>query len=53
MTYLNWVLLWFEAIARLNINLEKSIIMPIGCVEDIEVLANDLGCSEGTSLQLT
>ena len=30
MTYLSWLLRWFEAISRLRINLDKSEILPIG-----------------------
>ena len=37
-------MLWFEAISKLKINLEKSIILPIGNVEDIEDLAAKPGC---------
>ena len=33
MAYLSWILLWFEAISGPNINLEKSSIMPVRCVE--------------------
>ena len=34
LAYLNWILLWFEAIFGLKINLEKSLIMPVGNVEN-------------------
>ena len=39
MANLSWIFLWFEAISRLNINLEKSTILPVGDVEDPEGLA--------------
>ena len=48
MANLSWILLWFEAISGLNINLEKSFVMAVGCVEDLESLALELGCSTGT-----
>ena len=44
MTHLCWILLWFEAFSGLNINLEKSCVMPVGNVEDIEGMALELGC---------
>ena len=47
MAYLNWLLMWFEAISRLNINLDKSEIIPVGMVENLEVLALELGCKVG------
>ena len=47
MVYLSWTLLWFEAISRLNINLEKSFIMSVGIVEDLDSLAIELGCRMG------
>ena len=34
LTYLSWILLWFEAIFGLKINLEKSLIMLVGNVEN-------------------
>ena len=48
MANLSWILLWFKAISGLNINLEKSMIMPVGNVEDIEGLTRELGCQYGT-----
>ena len=48
MAYLSWILLWFEAISGLSINLEKSLIMPVGNVEDLEILASELGCKTRT-----
>ena len=44
MAHLSWILLWCEAILGLSINLEKSLIMPMGSVEDLEILASELGC---------
>ena len=31
-----WILLWFEAYSGLRINLEKSVIMPVGVVVNAE-----------------
>ena len=39
MDNLSWILLWFKAISGLNINLEKSIVLLAGHVEDLEGLA--------------
>ncbi|KAL6321191.1 hypothetical protein AAG906_015535 [Vitis piasezkii] len=48
MDVLSWLLMWFEAISGLNINLNKSEIMPVGRVENAEVLASELGCKVGS-----
>ena len=42
--YLSWILMWFEALSSLKINLNKSEIIPIGTVDNVEVLASELGC---------
>ena len=42
--YLSWILMWFEALSGLKINLNKSEIIPIGPVDNAEELAKDLGC---------
>ena len=39
MMYLKWILLMFEALSGMWINLEKSSIIPVGEVEDPETLA--------------
>ena len=36
--------MWFEAISRLKINLEKSELIPIRVVSNMEDLAGVLGC---------
>ena len=33
--YLNWILLCFEAMSRLKVNLEKSVTLPVGVVENV------------------
>ncbi|KAL6349758.1 hypothetical protein AAG906_001645 [Vitis piasezkii] len=43
-----WILLWFEAASGLRINLDKSEIIPVGVVEEIEEMAVELGCKVGS-----
>ncbi|RVW88908.1 hypothetical protein CK203_045051 [Vitis vinifera] len=47
LTYLSWLLMWFEACSGLKVNLEKSELIPMGRVTDIEDLALELGCKVG------
>ena len=47
MTFLSWFLTWFEAISGLSINLNKSEILSVGRVENVELLAFELGCKVG------
>ena len=47
MTYLSWLLMWFEACSGLKINLEKSELIPVGRVNNIEGLALELSCKVG------
>ena len=47
MVYLSWILLYLEALSGLKINLDKSVILPAGDVENIEQLACELGCKAG------
>ena len=44
LTYLCWILMWFEALSRLKIYLEKSKLIPMGRVTDAKLLANQVGC---------
>ena len=39
--------MWFEAISGLRISLDKSEILPVGRVENLEVLALEAGCKVG------
>ena len=48
MMYLSWTLTWFEAISGLRINLDKSELIPMGCMENVGVLAAKLGCKIGS-----
>ena len=41
-------LLLFEALSSMRINLEKSSIIPVGDVKDLEILAQELGCNIST-----
>lgn len=42
--HLRYVLTWFEVITGLCVNLRKFDLVPVGFVNDIESLANILGC---------
>ena len=45
--YLSWILLWFEAASGLKINLEKSMVIPVGEVEGVLDMAAEIGCKVG------
>ena len=40
--------MWFEALSGLRINLNKSEIIPVGSVENVQDLAFELGCGIGS-----
>ena len=46
-TYLRWLLMWFEAISGLRANLEKSELIPVGRVENVEELADEFSYKVG------
>ena len=46
--YLSWIRMWLEAMSGLKINLEKSELIPIGEVSNLEDLVGALGCKEGS-----
>ena len=46
--FLSWLLMWFEALSGLRINLNKSEIIPFGSVENVQDLAFELGCGIGS-----
>ncbi|RVW75874.1 Transposon TX1 uncharacterized 149 kDa protein [Vitis vinifera] len=46
-TNLSWILAWFEAASGLRINLAKSVLIPVGEVDEMEELAAELGCKLG------
>ena len=43
-SYLSWLLMWFEAMSRLKVNLDKSEIIAVGRVENVEELALEFDC---------
>ena len=47
LTHLSWVLIWFEVMLGLRINLEKSELLLVGRVENIRELAQEFGCKVG------
>ncbi|RVW23386.1 Zinc finger CCCH domain-containing protein 18 [Vitis vinifera] len=46
-TFLCWLLMWFEAMSGLKINLEKSEMIPIGEMDNVEDLTCKIGCKVG------
>ena len=42
---LRGILIWFEAVFGLKVNLSKSSILPVGQVDNLHMLAGVLGCS--------
>ena len=51
MAFLSWLLMWFEAISGLRINLDKSEILPVGRVENVEILALGTRLKVGANLK--
>ena len=41
---LHCILVWFEAVSGMSVNLSKSSILPVGEVDNAHVLAGILGC---------
>ena len=48
MTFLSWLFMWFEVILGLKVNLDKSELIPVGNVDNVEELASKLGCKVGS-----
>ena len=46
--FISWILMWFEAMAGLKINLAKSKIIPVGPVSNLAEMASELGCKIGS-----
>ena len=44
MTYLSWLLMWFEVMSRLRVNFKKSELISIRRVENVLELAQNFGC---------
>ena len=51
MAYLSWIILWFEALSGLKVNLEKSVIPPMGDKENLVQLVGE--CRVGSLPQPT
>ena len=48
LTFLSWILAWFEATSGLRINLAKTELIPIEEVEEIDEMTVELGCRVGS-----
>ena len=46
--FMSWILMWFEAMSGLKINLNKNEIIPIRPVTNAAELASDMGCKIGS-----
>ena len=46
--FLCMILIWFEAVSDLKLNLGKSELVPIDMVHNFDLLLNVLGCKKGT-----
>ena len=47
LAHLSWLLMWFESISGLRINLNKSEIISVGSIAEVDSLALELGCKVG------
>ena len=47
-TFLSWLFMWFEVILGLKVNLDKSELIPVCNVDNVEELASELGCKVGS-----
>ena len=50
MMFLRWLLIWFEAISGLRVNMDKSELISVGGVKNVEDLASKFGCKVGSFL---
>ena len=48
MMFLWWLLMWFEAIFGLRVNMDKSELILVGRLENVEDLSAELGCKVGS-----
>ena len=48
MLILHMVLIWFEAVSGLKVNLGKSELVVVGTIHNIELLVAVLGCKQGS-----
>ena len=44
---MSWILFWFEAASGLKINLDKSEVISVGKVEEVNEMAVEIGCRVG------
>ena len=47
MAFLCWLLMWFETILGLRVNMDKSKLIPLGSVKNAEDLASEIVCKVG------
>ena len=50
MMFLRWLLMWFEAISGLRVHMDKSELILVGKVENVEDLVTELRCQVGSLL---
>ena len=50
MMFLWWLLMWFEAISGLRVNMDKNELISVERVENVEDLVAKLGCKVGSLL---
>ena len=50
MMFLRWLLMWFEVISGLRVNMDKSELISVGGVENVEDLTSKFGCKVGSLL---
>ena len=48
MLFLHLILSWLENVSGLKINLDKSKLVPVGVVPNVEMLVDVLGCKRGS-----
>ncbi|XP_059664285.1 uncharacterized protein LOC132310063 [Cornus florida] len=46
--YLRCILIWFQVVSGLKVNVGKSVLVPVGEVPEIETFADILGCRTGS-----
>ncbi|RVW29428.1 hypothetical protein CK203_101674 [Vitis vinifera] len=45
-----WLLMWFEVISSMRVNMDKSELISVGGVENVEDLTSKFGCKVGSLL---
>ena len=46
------MLVWFEVSSGLKINLDKSVLIPVGAMENANALVAEFGCHTGSLLPI-